>query len=461
MTDFPSGPSAAPGSVSGMPPTPGPPLEPRSFLPATPLPPAQEQAAFPMFDPADTKISRPHFSIRDLLAESVAGLLARPGRLALTALGTVLGIAALVATIGITDTARGQVSEIFSELDATLVTAAPEGSGGFSFGNSAPSTIPFDAERRLTRINGVVAAGTKSPVDTGADLVRALPVTKSRNGSGFNINVLAGSPGLLDAVKGSLREGRWFDHGHNDRADPVVVLGPAAAARLEITRVDNLPTVFIGERPFSVLGIIDDVAREPDMLAAIIIPDLTAKEQFDLAAPREVVIDTELGAARQVGQAISLTLDPVDFTRIRTRVPPETTVGESIEDSIRSLLLILGGVSLLVGALGIANVTLVSVLERRSEIGLRRSLGAAKRHIASQFLLESTATGLLGGLIGATLGLVTIVLVAAYQDWTPILPTWLPFAAVGLGAIIGLLSGLYPSLRAARIEPIAALRGTG
>jgi len=420
-----------------------------------------DPTSFPMFDPADNKISKPQFSLRDLLAESVAGLLARPGRLALTALGTVLGIAALVATLGITETAGGQVSEIFSELDATVVTAQPNGGGGFGFGNNTPSTIPFDAERRLLRINGVNAAGTKSSVDTGASLVRALPVTNSRNGAGFNLDVLAGSPGLLDAVKGTLREGRWFDHGHNDRADPVAILGPAAAERLEITRVDNLPTVFIGELPFSVLGIIDDVIREPDMLSAVIIPDLTARQMFDLAAPREVIIDTQLGAARQVGQAVSLTLDPVDFTRIRTRVPPETTVGESIEDSIRSLLLILGGVSLLVGALGIANVTLVSVLERRSEIGLRRSLGAAKRHIASQFLLESTATGLLGGLIGATLGLITIVVVAAYQDWTPILASWLPFAAVGLGAVIGLISGLYPSLRAARIEPIAALRGTG
>lgn len=421
-----------------------------------------DAASFPMFDPADSKISKPQFSIRDLLAESVAGLLARPGRLALTALGTVLGIAALVATLGITETAGGQVAEIFDELDATLVTAKPEGAGGFSFGgNNTPSTIPFDAEARLMRINGVLAAGTKSPVDTGADLVRSLPVTKARNGAGFNINVLAGSPGLLDAVKGQLKEGRWFDHGHNNRADPVAILGPAAANRLEITRVDNLPTVFIGELPFSVLGIIDDVVREPDMLAAVIIPDLTAKESFDLTAPSEVIIDAQLGAARQVGSTVSLTLDPVDSSRIRTTVPPETTVGESIEASIRSLLLILGGVSLLVGALGIANVTLVSVLERRSEIGLRRSLGAAKRHIASQFLLESTATGLLGGLIGAALGLITIVIVAAYQDWTPILATWLPFAAVGLGAVIGLLSGLYPSLRAARIEPIAALRGTG
>lgn len=404
---------------------------------------------------------RPRFSIRDLLAESTAGLLARPGRLALTALGTVLGIAALVATLGLSKTAGNQIVSTFDELTATKVTVRPSRSN-FGGGQDNASTIPWDAEQRISRINGVVSAGTKSRVDVEGALARAVPVVDPLNPSEFQIPVQSSSPGLLGAVRGTMLLGRYFDAGHNDRADNVAILGPAAAAKLKIERIDNSPAIFIGDRPFVVMGIIDDVVREADLLNAIIIPDGTAAELYGLEAPDEVHVDTDNGAARQIGDVLSLTLNPINPDRLRTTVPPEATrTRADIEDDANALFLILGGVSLLVGALGIANVTLVSVLERRAEIGLRRSLGAAKRHIAAQFLLESTATGLLGGIIGASMGLIIVVLVAANREWTPVLDTWLAPAAAGLGAVIGLLAGTYPSLRAALIQPIAALRGTG
>jgi putative ABC transport system permease protein len=115
-------------------------------------------------------------------------------------------------------------------------------------------------------------------------------------------------------------------------------------------------------------------------------------------------------------------------------------------------------VSLIVGAIGIMNVTLVTVLERVGEIGLRRALGAARRHIAGQFLLESTAMGFVGGVIGATFGLLVTVAVSANRNWTPVLDAWVPLVAPVLGALVGMLAGLYPSLKAARMEPVEALR---
>jgi ABC-type antimicrobial peptide transport system permease subunit len=129
-----------------------------------------------------------------------------------------------------------------------------------------------------------------------------------------------------------------------------------------------------------------------------------------------------------------------------------------VQQDLNTLFLVLGLVSLLVGAIGIANVTLVSVLERTGEIGLRRALGARRRHIASQFLAESTTIGFLGGVLGASFGVLVVVIVAAFRTWTPVLDSWIPLAAPVAGAIIGLASGVYPSLRAARLEPVDALR---
>jgi ABC-type antimicrobial peptide transport system permease subunit len=131
-----------------------------------------------------------------------------------------------------------------------------------------------------------------------------------------------------------------------------------------------------------------------------------------------------------------------------------------VKNDLNSLFLLLGGVSLFVGAVGIANVTLVSVLERVGEIGLRRSLGAARRHIAAQFLLESTTLGLAGGVLGASVGTLVVVIVAATRRWTPVLEPWVPLGAPMLGAVVGLLSGVYPSARAAALEPVEALRST-
>ena len=133
-------------------------------------------------------------------------------------------------------------------------------------------------------------------------------------------------------------------------------------------------------------------------------------------------------------------------------------VRSDVEGDVNSLFLTLGAVSLLVGAVGIANVTLVSVLERVGEIGLRRALGAARRHIAAQFLMESTALGLLGGVLGASLGTLVIVGVSFAREWTPVLDASLPLAAPLLGALVGLLAGVYPSMRAASLEPVDALR---
>jgi ABC-type antimicrobial peptide transport system permease subunit len=170
-------------------------------------------------------------------------------------------------------------------------------------------------------------------------------------------------------------------------------------------------------------------------------------------------VETRIGAVPLVIQQGPTALSPADPRLLKVASPPDPRrLRGAIESDLNALFLLLGGVSLLVGAIGIANVTLVSVLERVGEIGLRRALGAGRRHIAAQFLLESTAMGAAGGIIGASVGTLVVVGVSAYNTWTPVLDPWVPLGAPFVGALIGLLSGTYPSLRAASLEPVDALR---
>jgi ABC-type antimicrobial peptide transport system permease subunit len=395
--------------------------------------------------------------VRDLASEAVAGIFARPGRSMLTVLGTVLGIGALVATLGVAKTAGNQIIARFDELAATSVVVTNE--PGFFGGGETRVAIPRDAEQRLTRLNGVTAAGTMGPVNLQGALVRSVPIPDPLAQTEFQMSVFGASPGLLAAVRGDLSTGRWFDLGHSDRADRVAVLGSGAALRLNITRVDQQPVVFVGEEAFVVIGILDAVRRQPELLNAVIIPEGTAQDRYGYSSASTVQIDVAVGAASLVAQQAAIALSPNEPSLLRVQKPPEPgDLRRDVEGDVNALFLVLGGVALLVGAIGIANVTLVSVLERVGEIGLRRALGAARRHIAAQFLVETTAMGLIGGVLGASLGVLVIVTISASRTWIPVLDPWVPLTAPIVGGVTGLIAGFYPALRAARLEPVEALR---
>jgi len=402
---------------------------------------------------------RPHLAPRDLVGEALASLTARPGRAVLTALGTVLGVAALVATLGLSKTAGNQIVGRFDALAATDIVVTPKAAAAGRA--AAGSGLPWDAEARVTRLNGVVAAGTLSDVDLRGELVRSVPVNDPLSQTEFQLPVKAASPGLFRAVRVQLAAGRLPDAGHSARADRVALVGANIAEQLHVTRIDDQPAVFLGERLYTVVGVISGVARQASLLGSVVIPEGTATRDFGLAAPASVQIETRIGAAGLIASQLPLALSPTDPTLLKVTAPPEPRrVRAGVQSDLNALFLLLGGVSLLIGATGIANVTLVSVLERVGEIGLRRSLGAARRHIAGQFLLESTTLGLLGGVLGAALGTLVVVSVAASRTWTPVLEPWVPLGAPLLGGAVGLLSGIYPSVRAAAMEPVEALRST-
>lgn len=402
---------------------------------------------------------RSRLRLRDLLSEAAAGILQRPLRSALTMIGTVLGMAAFVAIAGLTATANGQISKEFTVLAATEVTVTADTTGDTA--NVPPTrAFPDDSRARITRLNGVTDAGLTWRVRLGGQSITNTPSAATPPGASA-LTMTAADPGALSVAGPRLDRGRLYDQFAQHRAAQVAVLGPAAAQALGITSLHTHPAVFVGDQAFTVIGILADVQRHPELLSSVIIPTSTALEQFGIpvSPPAGMWINTDLGAAPLVAKQAALALRPDAPDQFTVTAPePPTRLKGAVDAQMHLLLLLLAGISLIIGAFGIANTTLVAVAERTPEIGLRRALGARRRHIVAQFLTESTTLGTIGGLVGASIGAAIVVLVALVNDWTAILSPWIVLPAPLVGSVIGLLAGLYPAQRAAWVEPIAALR---
>jgi putative ABC transport system permease protein len=411
----------------------------------------------------------PRLSVRDAAAEAVAGIVQRPGRAAATMLGTVLGVGAFVAVLGLTATGAGQISRQFTVLEDTTVTAADNGpaTNVAPPGTNPPIGFPANADAVADRIRGVVAAGVWWPVSLppGASFAgsRALSAPSDQT-----VSLLAASPGAVRAMSLTLVAGTPLSSYENDTGQHVAMIDTTTAAALGISaaRLASQPAVFVGGIAYTVVGVYRSARRVVTGESAMLIPERTALADYGNPAPgignqdeAQLVVATRIGAAQVVARQLAAAELPADPSRLVVTSParPQTLQGQVTGD-LAGLFLVLALVSLLIGAVGIANTTLVAVLERTEEIGLRRAVGARPRHIAAQFLAESTALGTLGGLIGTCIGVGAVVSFAAAKDWTAVLNPAYALPAPLIGSVVGLLAGAYPALRAARTSPLAALR---
>jgi putative ABC transport system permease protein len=416
-----------------------------------------------------TGLPSSRLTARDAADEAIAGIVQRPGRAALTLLGTVLGVGAFVAVLGLTATGAGQISRQFTVLEDTTVTVEDNGPAN---NVAAPSTnppigFPADADAVADHINGVVTAGVWWPValPAGTNFTGSLALSASASQT---INLLAASPGAVQAMGLKLAAGSPLTSYENDTRQHVAMIDTTTAAAVGISaaRLASRPAVFVDGIAYTVVGIYGSAQRVVTQESAMLIPEQTALADYGNPAPgignqdeAQMVVATRTGAAQAVARQIAAAELPTDPSRLVVTSPPSPqSLQSEVTGDLAGLFLILALVSLLIGAVGIANTTLVAVLERTEEIGLRRAVGARPRHIAVQFLAESTALGTLGGLIGTCIGVGTVVIFAAAKDWTAILNPAYTLPAPLIGSVVGLRAGAYPALRAARTSPLAALR---
>jgi putative ABC transport system permease protein len=385
----------------------------------------------------------------DALRVASAGLKARPLRAVLSGLGIAVGIAAMVAVIGISASSRAEIDRQLRALGTNLLTVEP----GQELLSGEPAKLPVESVDMVARIGPVTSVSAVGAVDDvfvyRTDHIDEL-VT---NG----ITTLAARSDLLDAVSGEVASGRWLDDAL--AAYPTVVLGATTAERLGISQTDGSVAVWLGEEWFTVVGILAPAPLAPELDAAALVGWPIAEELLGYdGAPTRLYERSPEATVEDVRAVLPATVNPENPEEVTVSRPSDALAAQAAADeTLITLLLALGGVALLVGGIGVANTMVIAVLERRSEIGLRRALGATRAHVRIQFLSESVLLAGLGGIGGAVLGGVVTAGFAASQDWPFALPLWVLGGAAAATILVGALAGAYPAARAARMSPTAAL----
>ena len=382
-------------------------------------------------------------------AAALAGLRARRLRSALSAAGVAIGIAAMVAVLGVSASSRADLLDELDALGTNLLRVAP----GQSF-LGEQSTLPEAATAMIGRVAGVI--GSASVRGVGGATVRRTPYIDEVETGG--ISVLAADPGVAGAVGARVARGRFLDAAL--ARHPVVVLGATAAERLGVERPGT--RVWLGGRWYTVAGVLEPVTLAPGLDdAALIGFDAAAAHFRTERSASTVYVRTDPDRVEAARDLLGAAANPEHPEEVEVSRPSDALEAKAAADTaFTSLLLGLGAVALLVGGVGIANVMVVAVLERRSEIGLRRALGARRRQGGLQFLTEAVLLAGFGGVGGVVLGGAVTAAYASAQGWSVAVPVTALAGGVLAAVLIGAVAGLLPAMRAARLAPAEALRTT-
>jgi putative ABC transport system permease protein len=394
------------------------------------------------------RYARRHVGLFDLARIGAAGLGARRLRSGLTALGIAIGIAAMMAVLGISESSRADLLATLDRLGTNLLTVS---AGKSLFGED--SALPEVAPGMIGRIAPVENVSAVEAVPVSIRRTDLIPASETGG-----ISVLAANRSLVATLGGRVASGRGLDAA--TERYPTVVLGAVAAQRLGISAAGDDILVFIGGQWFSVIGILDPLPLSPEIDRAALIGLPIAKELFDATgSPTTIYVRAADAAINDVRAVLAATANPANPEEVTVSRPSDAVAARAAAaSSFTALFLGLGAVALLVGGLGIANVMLMAALERRSEIGLRRALGATRGHIVGQFLTEALLLAGTGGLIGVALGCAVSVAYANSQGWLVSLPLIGIVGGVGMAVLIGAVAGIYPAIRAALTPPTDALR---
>ena len=385
-------------------------------------------------------------ALRSALTEAVTSIVRQPTRTLLCALGTIVAVGAFTTTNGLTESASNAVSTSFNELRATTVEF------------QGPSTLSEADVARLARLRGVDRAGLVWDLDNQ----QPLPVAIGPSATGpspTQLSITAMSPSALATIGAVLSSGRFYDTGADLHHQMVALLGSGAASQLGISSSLGNPAINIGGVALTVIGIVSSSQQESQALLGVIVPPYVAEVIAGHRDQRRVIARTAPGAAQLIGRQGPAELDPYQPGQVTAEVPPNpNSLRSQVQASLSTLLSVLSLAGLGIGFLSIAAVTIMSVAQRRSEIGLRRAVGYGRLEVARLIVLEAAGVGMLGGLLGTSIGVLATAAIASGNHWTPVMNTGLVIAAPFLGVVVGILAGCYPAIRAARITPMAALR---
>jgi putative ABC transport system permease protein len=395
-----------------------------------------------------SKVPASRLLLSDLLRVGTFGLRTRRARAALSAVGIAIGIAAIVAVLGISRSSQAGLLDQLDKLGTNLLQVQ----AGQSFGGSA-SSLPTESEKMVARIGPVETVSSVESVD--GTVRRSKFVSAGETGG---IELKAARSSLLGVLEGTMTSGVFLNDATG--AYPVTVLGAVAAQRLGITDLRPDTAVWLGDRLFRVAGVIAPLPLAPDIDRSALIGYGEAATDFASdGSPTTIYVRAATDQVTAVQNVLGPTANPAHPEEVQVSRPSDALQARAAADSaFTSLLLGLGAVALLVGGVGIANVMVISVLERRQEIGVRRALGATRAHVRRQFLTEALALAAIGGVAGVVLGAVVTAVYASTQDERIVVPLTGVLGGVGASILVGAIAGLYPAVRAARLAPTEALR---